>query len=242
MSWKVFNRSVGIALAGIGVVWLVLFLTGLQQRTAGGFMIQLDLFVAGVALFLVWLFANLIRTEVLWKRRNAATRPADPNAGATIAQLKQATGGRLVARSDPRGTFLKSPTREVELDTKTRKIVFRGFTFTRNFIGNRPTPEVTLDFQDLLAGRTYFNHGRQSLFLRTTAGRVVIADSVKPFPVLADVLFDAIEVNRSQPERYAAALAREAKVKVPWWGWLLLLLGLAGVAAFAIFLWYVLGG
>jgi hypothetical protein len=66
---------------------------------------------------------------------------------------------------------------------------------------------------------------------------VAITDAVKPFPELAGLLLDAAEVNRSTPDRYSAALAREPSIKTPWYGWLIFAIALVAVAGLAVFLW-----
>ncbi len=81
------------------------------------------------------------------------------------------------------------------------------------------------------------NHGRSSLYLRTTAGKVTIPDTVQPFQPLAAVILDAAEVNRKNPTAFAAALAREPQIKIPWFGWLILALGLALVAGLSALIW-----
>ncbi|HEX2099479.1 MAG TPA: hypothetical protein VHF69_02380, partial [Candidatus Synoicihabitans sp.] len=64
-----------------------------------------------------------------------------------------------------------------------------------------------------------------------------ISDVMEPFGPLVRVLRDVAEVDRSRPGAYAAALAREPRIKPPWWSWILI--GLA-VTAF-VFLGNLLG-
>jgi hypothetical protein len=125
----------------------------------------------------------------------------------------------------------------VELNFPQRTVSFRGFRFITSFIGNKPIPELTLPFTDILAGRMWANHGQFSLVLRTTAGKVTIPDTVQPFQTLATVLLDAVEVNRKNPEAFTAALAREPQIKTPWYGWLIFAASLAAVAGLAVLLW-----
>jgi hypothetical protein len=199
-------------------------------------MVRNSLFFGDMVLFFTWSVATAVRGEIFWKKRNAPERAADPNAGVAIAELRR-TGGILVARTGTGRHLFRSSPREVEIDAATEKVVFRGFTFTTSFIGNRRSAEATLSFHDILGGRIWASHGQHSLYLRTTAGKVTITDALKPFPELASVLLDAAEVNRSAPDRYSAALAREPRIETPWYGWLIFAFALLVVAGLAVFLW-----
>lgn len=201
-------------------------------------MFRTNLFFAAIGLTLVWTIAVQIRSEVFWKKRNARTRAADANAGWAISEVQGREGRQLVARTRKgRLRFLPYSEREVEVNFAKATATFRGFQFVTSFIGNKPIREITLQFADILGGRIWTNHGRFSLYLRTTAGKVTIPDTVQPFQPLAAVLLDAAEVNRKNPTAFAAALAREPRIRTPWYGWLIFTLALAVVAGLAIFLW-----
>ena len=200
-------------------------------------LLRMNLFFAAVGLTMAWTIATLIRNEIFWKKRNAPTRAADANAGRAISEVRSREG-QLVARTRKGGLhFLPYPDREVEVNLGKGVITFRGFRFVTSFIGNKTIRELTLPFSDILGGRIWKNHGQFSLYLRTTAGKVTIPDTVQPFQPLAAVLLDAAEVNRKNPTAFAAALAREPQIKTPWYGWLIIALALAVVGGLAIFLW-----
>lgn len=207
----------------------------LAHRSDNGWA-RLYLLEGGMALFMVWVVAGLIRGELFWKRRNAADRLADANAGAVISDLRRLRAP-FVARSGQRWRLIKSGPQEVEVDAVKETVVFRGFTFIRSFTGNRPTPQMELRFEDILGGRIWVSHGKSSLNLRTTAGAVTIMDDVSPFQELVALLLDAAEANRIRPERYAQALAREPRVKTPWYGWLIFAAALVAVAGVAVAVW-----
>jgi hypothetical protein len=195
------------------------------------------LFFGASALVMMWSVVAVIRNEVFWNRRAAAGRAADPEAGTVIREARN-YGAQLIARTEKRGIHIL-PLREYEVtvDFAKRVVVFRGLKFIASFMGNKPVPERTLPFGDILNARIWSSHGHQTLSLRTTAGTVGIPDTVQPFPQLASVLFDIAEVNRTDPVAFAAALAREPKIKTPWYGWLIFAAALAGVAGFAFILW-----
>jgi hypothetical protein len=199
-------------------------------------MLRLDLFLGAMALFVAWTAAGLINSVAFWKKRNDPHRSADPNAGTVIAELR-CTGTILTARTKPGWHLVRATPRELEINAAAETIVFRGFTFITSFIGNRPTANLTLRFNDILGGRIWVGHGQFSLCLRTTAGKVTITDAVQPFHQIASVLLDAAEVNRATPDRYLEALAHEPRIKTPWYGWLFFTLALGGVACLAVFLW-----
>jgi hypothetical protein len=200
--------------------------------------LRMNLFFGAIGLTFVWTIAGLIRNEAFWKGRNAPARSADANAGWAVSEVQAREGERLIARTRKGGFhFLPYPDREVQVNFAKRTVTFRGFRFVTSFIGNKPVRELTLAFADILGGRIWTNHGQFSLSLRTTAGKVTIPDSVQPFQALAAVLLDAAEINRKNPTAFAASLAREPQIKTPWYGWMLVLLALAGVAGLAIFLW-----
>ncbi len=70
--------------------------------------------------------------------------------------------------------------------------------------------------------------------MRTTGGRVTVKDDLHPFQTLADVLSDIVELNRTSPEAYAAALAREPKIRTPWYGWLIMVAAIGAIAYVAV--------
>ena len=206
------------------------------RRHLNNEMARLCLFGGGMGLFMVWIATVMVRGELFWKRRNAADRVADANAGVAIGDLRR-LGTPFVARSVQRWQLIKSGPREVEVDAVKETIVFRGFTFIRSFMGNAPTPQIELRFEDILGGRIWRSHERSSLHLRTTAGAVTIMDDVSPFQELVVLLLDAAEANRARPDRYAQAVSRELRVKTPWYGWLILAVAFGAVGGFAVMLW-----
>ncbi len=199
-------------------------------------LLRMDLFFGAMALFMAWTAAVLIKSVAFWKKRNDPHRSAEPDAGTAIAELRS-MGGILTARSGQGWHLFRSAPREVEVNAATETVMFRGFKFITSFIGNRRTTNLTLRFGDILGGRVWVNHGHFSLSLRTTAGTVTITDAVQPFHEVASVLLDAAEVNRATPDRYLEALAREPRIKTPWYGWLIFAVGLGGVAGLAFILW-----
>jgi hypothetical protein len=207
-----------------------------SRRRNENAMLQMNLFFGALGLTMIWTVVGLVRNEVFWKKRNAPTREADVNAGRAISEVQAREGEQLTARTRKGGLhFLPYPQREVDVNFAKRTVTFRGFRFITSFIGNKPVRELTLPLADILGGRIWTNHGQFSLNLRTTAGKVTIPDTVQPFQPLAAVLLDAIEVNRKSPGTFAAALAREPKIRTPWYGWLILALALAVVAALGFF-------
>ncbi|HVU34818.1 MAG TPA: hypothetical protein VHE61_15400 [Opitutaceae bacterium] len=200
---------------------------------------RLQIMMVGAGLLFGWTILSAVRTQQFWKRRNAANRPADTEAGTAIRDVRQ-LGSHLVASATKRGLhFLPFHEREVEVDFPQRVVVFRGFVFLTRFAGNSRPPACTLPFTEILGGRVWTSRDGTSLSLRTTAGRVTITDDVQPFQPLVAVLLDIAELNRKDPAAYAAALAREPKITTPWYGWLIFALALTGVALLAWFLWHL---
>jgi len=199
-------------------------------------MLQMNLLFGAVALLMAWTAVAVVRGEISWKKQNSPDRPANPNAGAVIAELRR-TGTILTAQTKPGWHFLRATPRALEINAAAETIVFRGFTFITSFIGNRPTANLTLRFGDILGGRIWASHGQFNFSLRTTAGKVTITDAIQPFHEVVSVLLDAAELNRATPDRYLEALAREPRIKTPWYGWLFFTLALGGVACLAVFLW-----
>lgn len=207
------------------------------RRRNDNAMLRMNLLFSLMGLTMVWTIATLIKTEAFWRKRNSPLRSADTNAGWAIREVQECHG-QFIAQTSKRGLhFLPFPERAVEVNFPKRTVTFRGFRFITSFIANRPLRELTLPFADILGGRVWTNHGRSSLHLRTTAGKVTISDAVQPFQPLAAVLLDAAEVNRKDPAAFAAALAREPQIKVPWYGWLILASALAFVACLSALLW-----
>lgn len=195
-----------------------------------------NLVFGGVALFFIWALASGVQIERYWRRRNSPERPADPNAGSVVQALRQ-DGGVLDASSP--GALLQRATapQRIVVQVREETVTFHGFRFVKAFAGNRRVAELTLPFAELLGGRLLVGSRRRGLRLRTTAGIVTITDRVQPFDPLVAVLLDAAEVNRTLPARYASALAREPRISTPWWGWVLVVLALAGVGALGVVLW-----
>lgn len=207
------------------------------RRRSDHTMLRMNLLFAAMGLTTVWTIAMLIRSEAFWRKRNSPTRSADPNAGRAIREV-QGREGLLIAQTSKTGLhFLPFPERAVEVNFAQRTATFRGFRFITSFVGNKPLRELTLPFAEILGGRIWVHHGRSSLHLRTTAGKVTIPETVQPFQPLAAVLLDAAEMNRKDPTAFAATLAREPQIKLPWYGWLILALALALIAGLAALLW-----
>lgn len=195
--------------------------------------LRMNLVFAGAGLTLLWVLVGTISTERSWRRHNAPNREPDPRAGEVIDQLR-GEGGVLTA-SAVKPTFLPAKDRQVVVDTNRQVVEFRGCTFVTRFAGNRPTPTLVLPFADIIGGRPWVSHGQMTISLRTTAGTVGIG-GLQSMPALASVLLDIAEVNRRNPERYAAALAREPRVRTPAWAWSI---PIAVIALVAFIAWRV---
>jgi hypothetical protein len=108
-------------------------------------------------------------------------------------------------------------------------VTFVGCTFATGFASTRRDERVEMPLADILGVRLDYHHGRGLLTVRTAQGKVTIGDHIESFQLIAEVLFDAVEVNRASPESYRAALAREPAVRTPWYGWLILVGGIGVV-------------
>ena len=165
---------------------------------------------------LLMMFTALVDGQLRRQRREAPDRPADKDAGKLVGELVQ-LNKQLVARA-PGG----ADAHLVEIDGHRAIVAFHNFTFVRAFVGNPKLKLVELPFTDILSVFQEYYKGRAFLTVRTTRGRVVMKDNLHPFQTLADVLADIVELNRTSPESYAAAVAREPKVNTPWYGWLII--------------------
>jgi hypothetical protein len=187
--------------------------------------------VVFIGSFFCWIVTAQIQLGLRRRARESVARPPAPNAGHLVGELVE-LGRSFVARSKPDGSGI-----EVEVDGKRAVVVFRNLTFVAAFAGNKRRPLVELPFSELLAVSTGYDKGTAYLNLRTTLGRVHWTDKVRPFDTLAALLDDIVELNRTSPDTYQAARAREPSIKTPWYGWVLLLSGLGGIATLA---WYFL--
>lgn len=161
------------------------------------------------------------------RRRHIADpeRPPLPGAGAKAHALIAAKSA-FVAR-EPFGAHAQ----EIQIDGAKAVVVFRNFVFVSSFVRNSVRTRVELPFSDLLVGLVYHHRGRATLVLRTTEGKVGVGEDVEPFETLVELLLDLVELNRTSPERYRAALAREPRVHTPWYGWGIICLALAAAIA-----------
>lgn len=192
---------------------------------------RLHIAMAGVGVFITWVMATLVQTERGWKKHNAPDRPANPHAGSVLAELRQ-TDATLVAHTQAR---LGARGQQIEIDVARQTIVFRHTPFITSFVRNPAREEVTLRFRDLLGIRIWGGH-TPTVVLRTTAGSTSFSTALKPFDPVVNVCFDIIEVNRKDPAAYREALAREPRVVVPGWCWLLIAVTVAAIAALGIHL------
>lgn len=184
-----------------------------------------------VASAMAWACALQIQLAMRRRRLSAPDRPAAQNAGKLIADLVD-SGRVFVARAPDAPT---APV--VEIDGARALVVFHHFAFVASFVGNPTRDHVEVPFTDLLVGLIYRHKGRSILLLRTTKGKVTIGENVRPFQTLVELLLDVIELNRTSPADYHAALSREPRVRTSWYGWLIIVAALAAVAAV---LWSVL--
>ncbi len=182
------------------------------------------------ATVIAWIVTNLIRQFQRQRRIAATDRPAAADAGKLIDELVRLKRG-FVAN----GTG--GSARQIHIDGEHSVVVFRHYAFVSSFLSNPKLDRVELPFRDLLSGYILHYQGRPSLHLRTTRGKVLVNDSIHPFPTLAELLLDIIEVNRKSPALYRESLSRERRIHTPWYGWLIV--GLA-VAAVLALLWSIL--
>jgi hypothetical protein len=178
---------------------------------------------------LVWTISVQIQVAVRRRRQQSSERPAAPDAGKLIGEWMQ-TGRAFVAKTEDDGMAEK-----VEVDTARAVVVFHHFAFITAFVGNPKRDRTEVPFTDIIAGSLSYNKGRSFLTLRTTYGKVVITDNVRPFQALAGLLLDMTELNRTAPDQYRATLAREPHVRTPWYGWLIIAAAVASV--FGAFWW-----
>jgi len=173
---------------------------------------------------MAWTVAATIQADVRRRRWESPDRAAIPDAGKVIGELVR-SGNILLAKA---GDGVAAPS--VEVDGRRAMVVFRHFTFVTTFVGNRKKALTEVPFTDLLAGSVRRDKRRAFLTLRTTSGKVVVSDRLQPFQELVKLLLDAVELNRTFPDQYRAALAREPRVRTPWYGWLIIAAALAAVA------------
>ena len=186
-----------------------------RQRRRGELrMRQLHAGSAAVITAYAWLIAALVQRQLRERRRAATDRPAEPGAGARVESFVRERG-RLMARG-PGGPSELS----VEADGMRRVLVFRQATFITKFVGNRQSDVTEVGFDELISAQILFGKGANILRLRTAKGEVLLRTDMENYRALAEIIFDAVELNKSSPETYRALLDREPKVRVPWWGWL----------------------
>ena len=199
----------------------VLLWTYLSQRRVGAldFVALFGIVVAVI----VWAVTVQVQAQLARRYLESAERPSAPGAGKVIGPLI-ARGAVLSAKEGDH-----SSAGAIEIDGKRLVVVFRNFTFFSKFVGNPTHARIELELGDLVAGSVSQLKGRSYLRLRTTQGKVEISDNIQPFGQLADALLDIIEFNRTQPDSYRAARAREPIIQTPWYGWLILATALGAV-------------
>jgi hypothetical protein len=200
-------------------------------RHADNQMLRMDLFLGAGFLTIMFSVAAVVTAQRSWNRWNEPEREVDSHAGEVLAQLR-AEGGLFTAVAE-KTTFLPSSSKTVIVDATRETVEFRGFTFVTRFRGNKSQPSVVVPFAEILGGRAWTNHGQLTVSLRTTIGNVGVA-GLESMPRLGALLFDIAESNRRNPEKYAAALAREPRVRTPWWAWLI---PAAAIAVIALIAW-----
>jgi hypothetical protein len=116
------------------------------------------------------------------------------------------------------------------IDPARERITFRNFVFVSRFLPEKPRAQEEISFSEVLGSRV--DHGRggiQFLTLRTTRGKVTIPSRIEHFEAIEGIVDDIVASNESNAELYARQLAAEPKVQTPWYGWLLLVLPIAGI-------------
>lgn len=180
--------------------------------------------LASVVALLVWFIGLQVRVQIRRHQWESGSRSPMPGAGSLIASLmnerKQFTAGRGNGSAEP----------EVLIDGESAVVVFRQLTFITGFVGNRVSPVTTVPFADLLTGYVYRGRGGPLLHLRTTKGKVTIDSGIQPFEALVHLLLDIAELNRMSHGSYLAARAREPFIRTPWYGWLIFVVMIAGIA------------
>lgn len=179
------------------------------------------------ATFIAWMITSQIQAAVRRRRFSSPDRPAAANAGYLVGDLVRLK--RSFTAKAPGGPMAP----EIQVDGERAVVVFRHYAFVTSFVRNPAQDRVEIPFGDLLVGVTLHGKGRIFLQLRTTRGEILINDVVHPFLTLIQLLLDIVELNRTSPETYRAALAREPQLRTPWYGWALI-----AVAAFAVIGWF----
>jgi hypothetical protein len=126
---------------------------------------------------------------------------------------------------------------EVEFDARRRVVTFRNLAFTVAFIGNPVRERVEVPFSDLIVGTIIAAKGTLSLKLRTAQGTVTFDNRMNEFSKLAALISDACEQNRLNQEQFQDALAREPKIRTPWYGWAILVVSV--ISVIAAFWWFI---
>lgn len=190
------------------------------------FDVEMVFFVTSYA----WMITAFIQGLVRMRRRDAPERAPDPGAGADLAAFTR-EGGHFVARMGGTGRAVSmGHAHEVEVDGPRAHLIFRHVLVVTSFVGNRRYDIFEVPFADVIAARIWRGKGLDTLVLRTAKGKVSVRSDIGQFERLAAIVSDAGEVNRSSPEQYRALLAREPVVRVPWWGWLPIVMAVAVVA------------
>jgi hypothetical protein len=182
----------------------------------------------------VWTILATIQGMVARRKWEAPSREAVPEAGRFILELINSKEV-FVAKADG---GVEAP--KVEVDGRRLMVVFQNFAFITAFVGNPVLGQVEVPFADLIVTSIYYANGKAHLVLRIAKGKVTVGAGVQPFDRLSLLLSDAAELNRTFPDRYQDALAREPKVQTPWYGWVII--GAAVASAGAAFWWFVVRG
>lgn len=172
---------------------------------------------------LAWVLCGVIQQHRARNRWEAPDRPAHPEAGICIAELPQdgfvatdGTGGRVEINPVGRFVTLENCCRVTPISDWHRVSL------------------VTLRFDEILVVALIAKRGGDAILLRTTQGRFLLHPKLKPFDVVANTLIDIAALNRTNPEQYKAARAKEPELRTPWYGWLLLA---SAIAAVAVVVW-----
>ena len=121
--------------------------------------------------------------------------------------------------------------RSIEIDTDRGSVTFRHFRFVSRFLPEKPRDCVHLYFSEILnARRVQVQKGVYGIEVRTTKGKVRISEEMDHYDRLVSSLAAVIEANMRDQESYTRTLALEPRIQTPWYGWLLLVLGVCAIA------------
>lgn len=132
-------------------------------------------------------------------------------------------------------------TRELVLafDPTRKTVVFENFSFATTFLPQKPRLREEIPFEQILDCTFYPGHngGPPTLRVRTSQGPTVISGEMENFDAIRALLENLVTLNLADPEQHQVSLRSEPKVKIPWFGWLIL----AGVfSGLGILIWFLL--